>query len=546
MPRPARTGDRARSRRLTRGLGFRGARRRGVSDVVATILLLALTVTLFASIFAFVGAFPQPTPQAQNEFQATLIASANGSYITGLTITHLAGPVLPPSDHILLSTSRVQSAWQFNIGGQGIPVSWGLGNTSGGWSLGQVWTTTFTKLVKVPDNITVYVVSPTQLLYSATLPALVQNIPPAIQTVGTTPASPTVGQAFQIWATLAGNITGVTVTVNLGGIPGLSGTKTMTNVSYVWEYNNTAATSTAGTYYAFVTVSSPSGQTVSQSVPVVIASSGGGSSASLSVTAGVSPQPFSVPSAGPGTNMYPSAVVTYSGSKSGMFYANFTVVAAQGGKAATANIVKTTISSATGIPIAGPTSVTDYSQTPFVTWLNTTITVYANVSFPGVGTATGTATFGPYNLVIGYVYYTTIAGSTSRNTSTASHSCMGSGCPYLDLTIKNNYLTSTYNGPMSLSYVGSISLTCKTGGGSSCTTPSTSYTINSTVAGAPIAQNSFVTLSYNDTTTLTGHWVIPPNDNVRSNVFTTTLTLTITSGSTTVVYIWEQTILTLT
>jgi len=39
-----------------------------VSDVVATILLLALTVTLFASIFAFVTSFPSPPAQNSNQF----------------------------------------------------------------------------------------------------------------------------------------------------------------------------------------------------------------------------------------------------------------------------------------------------------------------------------------------------------------------------------------------------------------------------------------------------------------------------------------------
>ena len=83
-------------------------RRRGVSDVIATILLLALTVTLFGAIFAFVTSFPSPPAQSNNQFQASLFYPSNGSasWIAGVRIVHLAGPATPGSALIYLHSAN--------------------------------------------------------------------------------------------------------------------------------------------------------------------------------------------------------------------------------------------------------------------------------------------------------------------------------------------------------------------------------------------------------------------------------------------------------
>ena len=520
---------------LNRGRGrgsgsgrWRRPARRAVSDVVATILLLALTVTLFASIFAFVGAFPQPTPQAQNEFQSSLVLASNGTYVTGITITHLAGPVLPTSDHILLSSSRVQTGWQFNIGGSGIPVGWGLGNSSTGWALGQVWSTSFTKLVKVPDNITVYVVTSTQLLYSATLPALTQNIPPAVQEVGTSPSSLTIGEAFQVWATLSGNSTGVTVTVNLNGIPGLSGVKSMVNDSYVWVYNVTAATTTAGTYYAFITVTAASGQTVSQSVPVVVSTSGGGggSSSTLTVAVGVSPQPLTVPS----YTIYPYAVISYTGSSSSVpVYVNFTIVQSVGGKKAL-TIVKTTDNGPTGNTINGPNSTTIYALNSVSSWyLNGSVVIYANASLPGVGKAYGTLSIPAYNLVQGIVYFTTSGTAPApQGALTTSHSCTSSTCPFLFLTVWNNFTASPYGGG-SVYVAGSVYTNSTTGG----------YSHTYTIASTQISVGGSLNINAVTAGSTTARWSSPGGN--RNTVYYAYLWLTVslTSGGPAIGYIYD-------
>src|SRR5690242_5637212 len=79
---------------------------RAVSDVIATILLLALTVTLFASIFFFVNTFPSPPPQENNQFTSSLTYSgASGNTISTVQITHLAGPPIPGADLVYITSS---------------------------------------------------------------------------------------------------------------------------------------------------------------------------------------------------------------------------------------------------------------------------------------------------------------------------------------------------------------------------------------------------------------------------------------------------------
>jgi flagellin-like protein len=435
--------------------------RRGVSDVVATILILAMTVTLFASIFAFVGSFPAPPPQNVSQFQATVLRTSNQSYLSGLTIEHLAGPTITGSDHIYLESSSHVSAWQFSVSG-GIPVYWGLpGNSSASvWNLGQTWTTTFTKLIKAPDNITVYITSSTQLLFSVDLPGPVINIPPAILQVGTIPTSPGVGVAFQIWASLGGNLSALTAKVNLAGIPGLSGNISMVLASSgLYVHNVTAgSTTTGGSYYAFLYVANGGGQQTSAAIPVTIV--GGGSSSPFTVTVGMSPQPPTLPQQSPSAYFW--ATISYPGSKSNVpVSVNFTITQVPGGRS-TVLTVTNAIPGQTGLTISGPSSLTVYSQAAsnFNGWLlNTSVNVLATATLGmGVGTATGSISFSTQNLVTGIIYVTTSStGSTASTVPKApatgfSHTC-AAACPYLYVTVWDNY-TTALGGPATVTFSG--------------------------------------------------------------------------------------------
>ena len=152
-------------------------KKRGVSDVVATIILLALTVTLFASIFAFVTTFPSPPAQSSNQFQAKLIVTANGTYVSGIQIMHLAGPSVSTSAQIYLKSAVHPGACPFT---SSYPVSSDPTNITGSvWTLGETWSVPFSALCpspsgphldQLPDNITVYVVNNANLLFHVILP----------------------------------------------------------------------------------------------------------------------------------------------------------------------------------------------------------------------------------------------------------------------------------------------------------------------------------------------------------------------------------------
>lgn len=277
------TGVRSRWRsRSPRPSGHR-RRRRGVSDVVATILLLALTVTLFASIFAFVTSFPPPPAQNNNQFLANLVVTANQKNISGIKIVHLAGPVVPGGADVYLKDANDPTASEFTTP---YTVSSGLSGATL-WSLGQTWSVSFpsTSLPSIQDNITIYIISATQLLFSVILPGTAFTLSPTIVATSVSPAVPVIGQSFTVYATLAGSYGAHSVYVNLVSVPGgPTTTKQMTqNAQGQWTYTWSTGAAKNGTFTGFVNASSPSGQQAIGTVVITI-SSGTSGGATLTLT----------------------------------------------------------------------------------------------------------------------------------------------------------------------------------------------------------------------------------------------------------------------
>ncbi len=435
---------------------------RGVSDVVATILILAITVTLFASLFAFVDSFPPPPAQSVNEFRATLQYTANNSYIQSLSILMTAGPVVTPSDSVYMKSAANPALPAFNTA---IPVAWGINNATV-WTVGQSWVYTFgaTHQPKLPDNITVFLVSTTQLLYSTTIPGSVPNLPPSVVAAGITPTNPAVAAAFQIYAQFTGNLTGGTPTVNIAGIPGLAGTQTMVKYSGEYVWNVTASsTTTVGSYDAWLSVTNGAGQTATAEIPITITSGSTGGSVPFTVTVGLSPLPQSIlPQQG--TLAYTLwAAIAYSGSKSNVpVYVNFTVTQLAGGRSTSLSGPGTTIGGQSSITVSGPATVTVYSNASgFISWLlNSTVKITATATLgQSVGTGTGSISFVTQNLVTGIVYVTTssagaIGNVVPKSPATGfSHTCTAATCPYLYLDVWDNY-TTALGGPATVTFSG--------------------------------------------------------------------------------------------
>lgn len=264
------TGTGSRWRRRSSSPTRSHARRRGVSDVVATILLLGLTVTLFASIFAFVTAFPLPPAQNNDQFQASLVYSPNGLNVTSIHILHLAGPSVSGTGVIYLKSSTQPSQPEFQTR---YTVSQGLGGANS-WNLGQVWNWTFSApyIPSAQGNITIYVVASSQLLFSVILPGTGIAAPPTVVSTWISPATLTKAQPFKVYATLAGSYNTHSVFVNLSAVPGLPSTaKPMSGSNGTYTYAVNADLTTAnGTFYGFVNVTGVGGQTATGVVVITI------------------------------------------------------------------------------------------------------------------------------------------------------------------------------------------------------------------------------------------------------------------------------------
>jgi FlaG/FlaF family flagellin (archaellin) len=339
-------------------------RRRAVSDVVATILLLALTVTLFASIFFFVTSFPSPPAQNSNQFQGSIQLAANGSYIKSVSILHLGGPVVPGTDDVYLKGSVQPSYPSFSTP---ITISSGIGGGSS-WNLGQTWTYTFPNSPPSNpqprlQNVTVYVVSPTQLLYSAVLPGQSIGTPPAIVNDWISPTSPTTGTAYTIYAVFSGSLSSNPTITSASATSGLPTTPTAMSSTGLptneYSYTVPAGATANGTYYAVISGTNYLG-TGTGALQFIVLSSTASSPLTVSVSLTTTPPLMAGTStSAPSLNL--EAAVTYTGSLSGAslnvsFYVNQTTPS---------KLAKYTGYGPQGLTISGVSTVTAYSTTKF-------------------------------------------------------------------------------------------------------------------------------------------------------------------------------------
>lgn len=144
-----------------------------VVAIAVAAIAVVLSVTLLTAFFAFVTSWPSPPPQNPNRFQASLYNN-NAGYIAGLDMIHLAGPAVPGD-----ATVFVKSASDPNqcFSRAGVNVSAGISTPT--WIVGEAWNGSFGLFPGCPagtydsalhDNITVFLVSSEELLFSAIIP----------------------------------------------------------------------------------------------------------------------------------------------------------------------------------------------------------------------------------------------------------------------------------------------------------------------------------------------------------------------------------------
>src|SRR2546426_2344548 len=121
----------------------------GVSEVIGTILILAMTVVLFSVIIVWVSAIPTPAAQARTDMQSVMnpIYNPLGVEIgVNITLTHQGGEALQPVPTIIYVTSqRGTSAPQTDIvilhkfNGFLVTPSGLLDGTDSVWDIGERW-----------------------------------------------------------------------------------------------------------------------------------------------------------------------------------------------------------------------------------------------------------------------------------------------------------------------------------------------------------------------------------------------------------------------
>jgi hypothetical protein len=244
-----------------------------VSETVATILLLGMTITLFSSIFVFTSRNPTAQPQALNEFTAALsYGGSGGLQVLTISITHLSG-------NVITGAATTQAA--VYVTSQKHPVaipspfslSAGLSGSSI-WGFSQTWSVSLsTYSITSPDNLTVSVISHDQLQYHTVLFALVPTNYPYFLKVQTTPVSVAPNAAFNLSSIVQfASSLGDNVKVNLTAIGG-SANQAMTGSggTGLYYYDGTAPNpAMAKTYYLVLTATDMNGLRTSFAVPLMV------------------------------------------------------------------------------------------------------------------------------------------------------------------------------------------------------------------------------------------------------------------------------------
>lgn len=384
--------------------------------MIGTILLLALTVTLFSSIFLFVDGFPQPPPQPASQFSAHLLY--NGSKISAISVLHLSGPTLSGST-ILVYLYSSEHPTRFT---SAFSLSSGL-NGSKAWNLGQTWYLNLLPYtLTVGDNITVSIITTTQLLFRVTLPGNVVVLPPQFLQEGTDPAVPTVSEAFTLYVQILDpDLKSWSVYANVSAVPGsgLAASDKMSYSSSLGEYvlSFPSGGNAVGTYYVFVNASDNLSQHNTIAIPITIAS-GISSVPSSGVAVTVSPLPVVN---GTAETIY--AVIENTGASTSAVIATFYV----GG---------TSLGSSSGSISGGGSTTLSKAWTPGTAG-NFVLTVEANISGGGAPTGIFNVTVFPSLL---FIAHNVVQGSRLSNNTSAylAEQIQAAGFPFTSMFVACN------------------------------------------------------------------------------------------------------------
>ena len=136
---------------------------RGVSEVIGTILILAMTVVLFASIILWVSAIPTPQASIRLDMDGQLapIYDINGAWIgANFTARHRGGETLPGyRTNVFFTVERGGSFTTETLDTDGTVagVPYGIDGPDADWDAGETWAYTNYSVLET-DRVTLSVV----------------------------------------------------------------------------------------------------------------------------------------------------------------------------------------------------------------------------------------------------------------------------------------------------------------------------------------------------------------------------------------------------
>jgi flagellin-like protein len=163
----------------------------GVSEIIASLLLIAITVILFSSVLYFVTNMPSPQDQTVSDFKAQTGISGSNFFIN---ITHEGGQTLTnDSTGMYLIVNDVRTNLFITSSNPGIGNEWGIGS---------VWSYVIQYAPNMAISIMITNTQTNNIVWQSTLASSTAQTPPIIENRGLDPSPVYDGSSVVFYATI--------------------------------------------------------------------------------------------------------------------------------------------------------------------------------------------------------------------------------------------------------------------------------------------------------------------------------------------------------
>ncbi|MEM4292640.1 MAG: CARDB domain-containing protein, partial [Thermoplasmata archaeon] len=166
--------------------------RKGVSEVLAQLMILAITVVLFTTIFFWVYVLPPAQGFPRTEIRGTLEIRGVAPYTYWINLTHINGEALENNTTLI---------YIFFVGdGSSHLLSVRDGSPKYSLQAGDIWSWSVSKTFVSNVSVTIVNKVKNYVVWQTTLIGSIPDEPPSIIYRGTTPDPVVIEQEFRVWA----------------------------------------------------------------------------------------------------------------------------------------------------------------------------------------------------------------------------------------------------------------------------------------------------------------------------------------------------------